>query len=335
VVTPRGIDESGAAIQTNTTMKPILTSLSSLGLLTSMALAGSVIPNAMTPASSDGFADARRPISNPTLFDLALPTTNLHPLFLYHVLPDQIHAAGTKVPLGGDVELYALQFEYALSDRLSIVATKDGYVDINSDSTSVLSDQDGFANLGAGLKYAFILDPVSKTAVSGSATFELPTGNSDVFQGEGKGLVNLIGTGLKLVDEWQFAGAVGLQVPFSDQQSTEGWISTHVSYEVCSWFIPLVEMNWFHVIDSGNGAGNFGSQVGGAVPGVIEFEGGDLFNLGAANADENRDLVTVALGFRSRLSESVDIGVAYEVPLTDEEASLMEKRITLDLVWQF
>jgi hypothetical protein len=316
-------------------MKPILTTLSSLGLFTSVALAGSVTSGTSSPNANDGFADARRPISNPTLFDLALPTTNVHPLFLYHVLPDQIHAANTKVPLGGDVELYALQFEYALSDRLSIVATKDGYVDINSDSTSVLSDQDGFANLGAGLKYAFILDPISKTALSGSATFELPTGNSDVFQGEGDGLVNLIGTGLKLVDQWQFAGAVGLQVPFSDQQSTEGWVSTHVSYEVCSWFIPLVEMNWFHVLDAGNGAGNFPSQVGGAVPAVIEFEGGDLFNLGAANAGNNRDLVTVAVGFRSRLSDSVDLGLAYEIPVTDDEASLMEKRVTLDLVWKF
>jgi hypothetical protein len=316
-------------------MKLIFPFISALGLLSSMALAGGITSSALVTVENDGFGDARRPMTNPTLFDLALPTTNLHPLFLYHVLPERIRAANTKVPLGGDVELYALQFEFALSDRLSIVATKDGYVDIHSDSSSVLSDQDGFANLGAGLKYAFLLDPVSKTALSGSATFELPTGNSDVFQGEGRGLVNLIGTGLKLVDEWQFAGAVGLQVPFSDQQSTEGWISTHVSYEVCSWFVPLLEVNWFHVIDAGNGAGNFPSHLGGAVPGVIEFEGGDLFNLGAANAGQNRNLVTTAVGFRSRLSDSLDLGVAYEMPLTDREACLMEKRVTVDLVWQF
>lgn len=316
-------------------MKPILTSLSSLGLFTSVALAGSVISGTSSPNANDGFADALRPMTNPTLFDLALPTTNVHPLFLYHVLPDQIKAGAGVAPLGGDVELYALQFEYALNDRLSIVATKDGYVDINSDSTSVLTDQDGFANLGAGMKYAFILDPVSKTALSGSATFELPTGNSDVFQGEGDGLVNFIVNGLKMVDQWQFAGGAGLQVPFSDQQSTEGWISTHVSYEVCRWFIPLVEVNWFHVLDAGNGTGNYPSQVGGNVPAVINFEGGDLFNLGAANAGQNRDLVTAAVGFRSRITDSVDLGLAYEMPLTDEEASLMEKRVTLDLVWKF
>lgn len=317
-------------------MKQSITSFGAFGLLSSFVLAGSVAVDTAAPAATatgDGFANARRPISNPTLFDLALPTTNVHPLFLYHVLPDQINTTLGSLPLGGDVQLYALQFEIALNDRLSIVATKDGYVDVNPDST--LSNGEGFANLGAGLKYAFILDPVSQTAVSGTATFEMPTGNSDVFQGEGDGSVNLLVSGLKLLDAWQFAAGAGVQIPFSDQQSTQGWISTHVSYEVTPWFIPLVEVNWFHVLESGNGTGNYPSQVGGLVPAVIEFEGGDLFNLGAANSHKNRDLVTAAFGFRSRLTESIDAGVAYEIPLTNDENSLMEERVTVDLVWKF
>lgn len=315
-------------------MKQTITSLGAFGLLGSFVLAGSAVIDPAAPApASDGFAQARRPISNPTLFDLALPTTNVHPLFVYHGLPDRINTALGNLPLGGDVELYALQFEIALNDRLSIVATKDGYVDVNPDNTA--SSESGFANLGAGLKYAFILDPVSKTALSGTATFELPTGNSDVFQGEGDGAVNLILSGLKLVDNWQFAAGVGAQIPFSGEQSAEAWISTHVSYEVRPWFIPLVEVNWFHVIDSGNGTGNYPDQVGGALPAVIEFEGGDLFNLGAVNSGRNRDLVTAAFGFRSRLTDSIDIGAAYEIPLTNDEDSLMRERVTVDLVWKF
>lgn len=317
-------------------MKQNLITLGALGILSSITFAGSVVTDTTAPvatASSDGFAQARRPISNPTLFDLALPTTNLHPLFIYHALPNNINTTLGKLPLGGDVELYALQFEIALNDRLSIVAAKDGYVDVNPDNTA--SNESGFANLGLGMKYAFILDPVSKTALSGSATFELPTGNSDVFQGEGDGLVNLILSGLKLVDDWQFAAGTGVQIPFSDQQSTEMWVSGHVSYEVCQWFIPLVELNWFHVLESGNGSGNYPAHVGGGVPAVIEFEGGDLFNLGAANSHDNRDFVSTAVGFRSRLTESVDAGVAFEVPLTNDEDSLMKSRLTLDLVWTF
>jgi hypothetical protein len=235
--------------------------------------------------------------------------------------------------LGGDVEVYALQFEIGINERLSIVATKDGYVDMNFDNT--LEDQSGFANLGAGLKYAFILDPVSRTALSGTMTFELPTGNSDVLQGEGDGSVNLILNGLKLIDDWQFAGSAGLQIPFSNEQSTNSFISAHASYEVCQYFIPLVEVNWFHVLDAGDGSENFPAHLGGALSDTVNFEGGDVFNLGAANAGENRDLVTAAIGFRSRITDCVNIGAAYEIPLTDDESSLIEERFTLDLIWNF
>ena len=310
-------------------MNQSITSLGTFGLLSSFVLAGTVAVD----TSSEGFDQARRPISNPTLFDLALPTTNLHPIFVYHGLPDHINTTAGKLPLGGDVEVYALQFEYALNERLSIVAAKDGYVSMNPDKT--LSSENGFANLGAGLKYAFILDPVSRTALSGTLSFELPTGNSDVFQGEGDGAANLILTGLKLVDDWQFAGGIGAQIPFSGEQSTMGWASAHASYEICKWFTPLVEVNWFHVIDAGNGTGNFPSQASGGVPAIVQFEGGDFFNLGASNATDNRDFVSAAIGFRSRLTDSVDAGVAYEIPLSNEEDSLMRERVTVDIVWRF
>ena len=311
-----------------------ITSISIFGLAHSISQAGTVFSETSPSVTHSGFEQARRPISNPTLFDLALPTTNLHPIFMQHVLPNQINAGGGSVPFGGDVQLYALQFEYALSDRLSVVATKDGYVDMNFDNPA-FTDSTGFANLGGGLKYAFLLDPASQTALSGSLTVEFPTGNSDVLQGEGKGLVNLIGSGLKLVDDWQFAGGAGLQLPFSDEQTTMGWASAHASYEVSRWFIPLVEVNWFHVIEEGDGRGNFGNQLGGGIPGAVQFEGGDLFNLGATNASDSPDFVSAAIGFRSRLSDAVTAGFAYEIPLTDQEDSLMKNRITADLTWTF
>jgi hypothetical protein len=308
------------------------------GLFTPAAFAGTetaaIAP--ITPAApeADAFSNIRRPITNPTLFDLALPSTNVHPIIAYHRLPDTIETQGGQLALGGDVELYALQFEIALNEQLSLVAVKDGYVRFNPDNPAFTSSN-GFANLGAGVKYAFYVDPAAGTALSSTLTFELPTGNSDVFQGEGKGLANLIINGLQMVDAWQFAGSLGFQIPFSNEQSTMGFLSAHVSYEVNRWFIPLVELNWFHVIDAGDGTGNYFDQLGGAVPAAINFEGGDLFNLGAVNAGRNRDLVTAAVGFRSRITDNSELGFAYEMPLTDDSASLMEDRFTLDYVWRF
>lgn len=311
-------------------MKSIIATLATSAVLGSLASAGDFLKS-LPQQAPEGFENARRPITNPTLFDLALPTTNIRPIYAHHNLPGSVSTAGGgTVPLGGDLDVYALQFEIALSERLSIVATKDGYIDINDNTLNGAGYGNGFANLGGGLKYAFLLDPATGTALSGSATLELPTGDSEVFQGEGDGAINLILSGLKLHDDWQFAGAVGTQIPFSDEQATNLFVSAHASYEVNKWFIPLVELNWFHVVNAGDGGNLF--------PGVsnaINFEGSDFFNLGAAGAGENRDLVTAAVGFRSRITESVTAGAAYEIPVTKDEQSLWEDRVTLDLIWTF
>ena len=320
------------------TMKTKNTALT-VGLLAAFAgqaYSGSILemPVAAGEAGS-AFEGVRRPISNPTLFDLALPTTNIHPIFMHHTLPDTVSTTIGNLPMGGDVQVYALQCEFALSERLSIVATKDGYVDINPGNTALWADESGFANLGAGLKYAFLYDPANEFVLSGTAVLELPTGNQDVFQGQGDGMVNLIVSGLKMWDDFQLAGAAGARIAISDEQSSSTFVSAHASYEFSRWFIPLVELNWHHVIDPGDGTPAFNAQAGGLVPAVATFEGSDLLNFGAANSSENRDLVTAAIGFRSRLSDNVDLGAAYEIPLTPEDEGIIESRFTLDLVWKF
>ena len=117
--------------------------------------------------------------------------------------------------------------------------------------------------------------------------------------------------------------------------NANSFVSAHASHEVNPWFIPLAELNWFRTWSPGNGTGNYPTHLGGALPAAIAFEGGDLFNLGAVNAGQNRDLVTAAIGFRSRVHPSAEFGVAYETPLTDKSSSLMRDRITIDLVWRF
>ncbi len=303
--------------------------------VTSAALAGPASEKSCCPPAPAGFDAARRPISNPTLFDLALPRTGVHAIYMHHKLPSQLSlAGGGSIPVDGDVNAYAIQFEYALNDRLSIVATKDGYVDFNPDAT--LSKSGGFADLAAGLKYAFILDPVQQLAVSGSLTIELPTGDGEVFQGNGDGGANLSLAALKLSNDWQFAGALGVYLPFdSDAESTTAFASAHVGYNITDRLYGLVELNWYGVLSEGAGQSAFTNQVGGAVPAVVSFEGGDLFNLGAANGSDNGNIVTAAIGVRYQLCDNADLGLAYELPLTDENENLMDSRITLDVVLTF
>lgn len=322
-----------------TKMKQALASAvtSILGACAAAALAGTVaVEPAVVETTTGGFDKVRRPITNPTLFDNALPQTNVHPIFMYHNLPSSVKLfRGSQIPMGGHVEIYALQFEYAFNERLSLVATKDGYVRFKPDAEPSWSSQSGFANIAAGLKYAFILDPANSFALSGTAAYEFPLGNHDVFQGEGIGVLNLILSTVKMWDDLQVSTGGGVRLPFDGQQSTNMFISAHASYEVVPRFIPLVEVNWHHVLSAGNGRPNYFNQVGGLVPVAAAFEGNDLLNFGAANASQNRDLVTAAVGFRSRILEDVDLGFAYEIPLTDEEEGMIDERFTLDLVWRF
>lgn len=318
----------------------ITPSIAIAAALVSSLHAGSVFPETVsqttptTTTSTGGFENARRPISNPTLFDLALPGTNVHPIFIHQSLPSYVNTTAGEVPMGGDFQVYALQFEIALNERLSIVATKDGYVDINP-GNSLWGDEAGFANVAAGLKYAFYYDPANSAVVSGTATFEFPIGNHDVFQGEGDGAVNLILSGLKLWDKFQLAAGAGVHLELDDQLANTSFVSAHASYEVSKWFIPLVEINWHHVLTPGDGESNFDSQAGGLVPVIATFEGADLLNFGASNAAQNRDFVTAAAGFRSRITDSIDIGAAYEIPLTNEHDGILKDRVTVDLLWKF
>jgi hypothetical protein len=308
-----------------------------LGATAVSSMAGTVATEPLAPVleTTSGFESVRRPISNPTLFDLAVPTTNIHAIAMYHDLPNYVNTTIGAVPMGGHVEVYALQAELALTERLSLVATKDGYVRVRPKTQPLWSQQSGFANIAAGAKYAFIYDPQNTFALSGTATIEVPTGNHDVFQGEGDGAVNLILSTVKVWDKFQLAAGAGAHLEFSSQLSDSSFVSAHASYEVVPWFIPLVEVNWFHVLSTGNGNPNFFKQAGGAVPVVAGFEGNDLLNFGASNASMNRDLVTAAFGFRSRLCSTVDLGLAYEIPLTDQNDSIISDRWTLDLVWRF
>lgn len=311
--------------------------------LMTLALSGAVMAGDFNPIietlappaspNADAFSNLVHTVTNPTLFDLAVPKTQIRPIFLHHRLPDQLNlSGGGQLDFGGDLQLFALQFEYALSERLSIVAMKDGYVDFNPDNTEVFNEADGFANIGGGLKYAFILDHENTFAASVSAMFEFPWGTEDVFQGEGDGIVHVTVQTVKAWDRLQFAGGAGIQVPLDDSFSTQGFFSAHLSYRVNDWFIPLVELNYFTVFDEGDGGNRFDSQAGGGVPSVAPSEGADLLNFGASDSS---DYVTAAVGFRSNISDNVSLGFAYEFPLSDSEDNITDDRFTLDAVITF
>ncbi|MFT5129477.1 MAG: opacity protein-like surface antigen [Rhodothermales bacterium] len=275
-----------------------------------------------------------RPISNPVYTDIAQPKTEINVIYAHHRLPDMIRLFnGTELPLDGDANLIAVQLEYAFNERLSLTAHKDGWLDFNPDST--LSQEEGFGDIALGLKYCFYNNESTAIAVRGS--FETTTGSSNILQGNGDGNFSPALIVTCQTEVATFNTVLGAIIPFDDDaESTTSYLSLGAGFEVAPKLTLHGEFNWFHALREGGGEANYSSSQGGTlIPGAVGFEGGDFFNLGAENADQNRDLATVALGARFAVSDQLSLGVGYEIPLTGEENSLFDDRIYVNAQIRF
>ncbi len=267
-----------------------------------------------------------KPVSNPVYFDDARNQTYIHIVHAHQNLPSEINTILGDVPLDGDLSVTALRVNFAVNERFSIIAAKDGYIDFNPDET--LDDEEGWGDIAAGVKYAFIYDPENEFILSGKLLYEFTQGSREVFQGNGEGNFAPAISFLKGFGKLQLAGTVGGIIPVDgDAESTVMYDSWHVSYAVTPTFFPLIELNHFWVVDEG--------RRDELVSSIVEFEGGDLINMGARHSERSKHFVSLALGMRSRLMKNLDFGIAYEFPLTDDEDSLMKDRFTFDLIFHF
>lgn len=286
--------------------------------------------------AAEDFSRYIMPVTNPVYHGDARNVTMVRPIVLRQFLPDtiKVNVGGTKtkVDLGGEVQGVALQLSYAFNDRLSLVAVKDGYLDCDPDHT--LDDHSGFADIAAGLQYSFIHDPARDFIMSGRLVYETTSGDDEIYQSNGDGNLAPAILFLKGWDKLQFSGTVGMVLPIdSDEENTMLYDSWHLSYAVADWFRPLVELNHFHVLSSGDRDLSDFANSGDPddlVAAIATFNPCDVINLGGEHNDDNADLVTMALGARFRLTDWLDIGAAYEFPLTDDDETLLDKRIMID-----
>ncbi|HEY1068054.1 MAG TPA: hypothetical protein VGE52_18165, partial [Pirellulales bacterium] len=222
----------------------------------------------------------------------------------------------------GTFDVFALQARAALTERLSFIATKDGYIELNP--TNGALGGSGFANVAAGLKYNLIRNIDWATLVSVGATYEIPMGSDDVFQGNGDGDFHFFMSGATELTEWSnWITGSGFRIPTNGNEGSQLWYwSNHFDVELVSNKIFFFgEFNWYHYMRSGNGP-------------ISGFEGQDLINLGADNVAGN-DIVTAAIGPTARLLDGkIELSGAYEVPLTNRR-DLLDGRMTFTAAINF
>jgi hypothetical protein len=249
------------------------------------------------------------PMTNPVFFEDPRTLTEARGIFLNHKVP---LAAG-----GGDVQLYAVQLRAALSDRLSLIATKDGFAVSQNPLIA-----DGWADVALGLKYNLLVDPAAQRLLSTGVVYELPVGSTRTLQGNGDGEFHLFLSGLaELMDDVHLISGSGFRLPADSSAESQSWYwSNHIDAELVDRWYALMEFNWYHWMKSGD-------------VGLAGVEGGDLFNFGSRGVAGN-DIVTGAFGGKFKPNAHCEIGVAWELPLT-ERRDILENRLTTDLILRY
>tara|TARA_R110002049_G_scaffold27321_2_gene94316 strand:- start:560096 stop:561034 length:939 start_codon:yes stop_codon:yes gene_type:complete len=267
------------------------------------------------------FDDFISPMLNFVFFEDPRNVTELRPIFVTHSVPDTI---GSGVAAGGSVQLLAMQFRVALTDRLSLIAVKDGYIFDNTNGALDTLLDDGWADVSAGLKYNFLRDTCRGTLGSVGFTYEIPMGNEDALQSIGDGEFHFFATGgQRLFDgNAHVLSSVGYRLPVDDDvQTTAIHWSNHFDVRLNERTYIFTEAAWWHWTDSADT---------GAALGVA---GQDLFNLSSTNVDGN-DLVTQNVGLKFKPRSNVEAGIAYEFPLTGFK-DVIEDRVQLDLIVRY
>lgn len=230
------------------------------------------------------------PITSPYFHEDSFITTDVRAWFVYHNFPN----GGTIN--GGDAKVYALQARVALTDRLQLVAYKDGYTDLSAG----LIDEEGWNDLAAGLKYNLIQDWKNQFHLSIGAGYEFPIGDAKVLQNDGEvrgwASVNKGFGPLHLGATFNVFYATSRDEPLGHSDYIS-W-HAHADYYLCKWLSPVIELNGYHAYNKNDE--------------VVGFSGIDVTNLGGGS-----DVVSLGMGAEVRPCKGVGLRGAYEIPLTD------------------
>jgi hypothetical protein len=261
-------------------------------------------------ANGGSLEDMISPVSVPTLNEDPRMTTEVRPMFLRTEISDEF------VTNGGDYTVLAAQARLALTDRIALIATKDGYVWWRPDE--VLTDEEGFANVAFGVKGAFWKDDAHAFIATGGLRYETRWGSRDVFMGRGDGLMNPFLSVAKGLGDFHAQLYSGPRIAISGNDSSFWDVAVHFDYKLGA-FYPLVEWNIVHTLDGGR-----------RLP--LAQEGFDLVDLGSRFAG-GETVAALAFGLRWRICDTIDVGATAGYPISQRQ-DVFGWRVTTDLIWR-
>jgi hypothetical protein len=267
----------------------------------------------------DGFIS---PVTNPSEFEDPRSLTEIRPIFIYQTTPHS-----NPFARGATIDFFSSQARLALTDRLSIVLQKFGWVHIEPSKDSPFEDVTGFTEVDIGPKFTFYRCDQTGTLAAAGLTFEIPAGPNRVFQGTGDLTLRPYlsfaqNFGRSSYGSFNFMNTIGYNFGVDNRRTDNFFSSWHVDYDVANAhkIYPLLELNWRYYSTNGKVRD-------------LDFEGGDLFNLGATNVSGHSTL-TLAPGVRYKFCEWAQVGTAFEFPVIRRK-DLEEFRWTVDVIFRY
>lgn len=321
-------------------------SLSWIGALV-LAAVGSASPaSALPPECPLLFPDFRcgrhgryegfvPPMMHPYLFEDPFITTGINAVGIWHEFPKD------SILDGGHLWDAALQARVAITDRVALIATKDGWVDFEP-GLELLGNRRGFADLGLGIKVAAIDLPEVPFILTPALRFEITQGSQDVLQGNGDGQIIPSIAAAWGRGDFHVIGDVGMDIALDpDANSTFLFYHLHLDYAVHRFLVPFVEIGGFTYVDGGDGSTEVRLRDGSEVPlglaqallGEDPEEGYDYANLGSRSM-AGHTVVAGSIGVRVPIHQHVILGAAWEMPLSPS-SDVLRQRAAMHLTVEF
>lgn len=263
--------------------------------------------------------DFAEPVGNPLYFESPFIESQIKLLYLWHDFPSNSQIGG------GQLNAWAVQVRIALTDRLAIVAPKDGWTELNA---GILPRESGTNDFAIGLKYALIMDEDEKFMLTTGLRWEWHNGSRGILQGRDRS-DNELTPYVSFAKGWKSFNLIGnlsarMPTDRNDGNHIVSWdlhIDKEIAPDTLPGFYPLLEIHALHYLTNAN---RFPLSVGGL----------DYGNIGSSDV-RGKSVFWGDLGFRWKLTPNLSWGVAYGFPISDPRNSIFNQRITVDFILSF
>lgn len=255
-----------------------------------------------------GFEHFYNPIGQPIYFETAMNQTGLRLIYLHHEF-----AGGSQLN-GGHLDVFAAQARVALTERLGLIATKDGWSKLRA---GLLAADDGWNDIALGLKYVVYADKELDLVVTPGIRYQAGNGDAGVLQGNCQEFSPFLSVA-KGFGDLHLMGNITGRIPLDKDKGNNivQW-DLHADYEIFKGIAPAVEIHGLHYLSNGT-----------ALP--LEVGGLDYTNLGSRFVSGST-VVWAGVGGRVKLTPNASIGATFEFALTNRKADIMDKRVTVDI----